>query len=95
MFGGMNQAWVSARYFGWSGASICTRLRTRCGLPPIMARTAASASLVVITVALSPLWNRAFWRLISRMSAWRVATQKGSNPSISARPNGLLARSQA
>ena len=40
MFCGMNQAWVRTRYFGWSGASICTRLRTRCGLPPVISRTA-------------------------------------------------------
>ena len=41
----MNQPCVSARYFGWSGASICTSERTRFG-PPVILRVALLDRLV-------------------------------------------------
>ena len=43
-FCGMNQAWVSARYLWWSGASMWIRVRSRCGLPPIISRTFLSTA---------------------------------------------------
>jgi hypothetical protein len=77
MFCGRNHDWVMSRYLGWSGASICTRVRTRCGLPPVIERTIRSPSMVVKVVGMSPEWNRSFCRLISRMSACLVTSQKG------------------
>ena len=70
------------------------RVRSRCGLPPIISRTFLSAAWLTMVGERSPLWNRLFWRLISRMSSWRVTTQNGSTPSIWATPIGSLARSQ-
>ena len=52
---------------------IWTRVRNRCGLPPVTLRTYLSPSMVVKVVGISPLWNRLFWRLTSRMS-WCLET---------------------
>ena len=48
----MNQDCVSARYFGWSGASIWTSERTRCGLPVIL-RVRSSIAFIVRVVGRS------------------------------------------
>ena len=61
---------------------------------PVSLRTNASLALSVSVVARSPLWNSAFCRLISAMSACLVTTQNGSKPLTSARLSGKFARSQ-
>jgi len=51
---GMNQDCVSARYFGWSGASIWTNERTRFGVPVIL-RVRSSIAFIVSVVGRSAL----------------------------------------
>ena len=50
----MNQDCVSARYFGWSGASIWTSERTRFGVPVIL-RVRSSIAFIVSVVGRSAL----------------------------------------
>jgi hypothetical protein len=69
----MNQAWVSRRKARWSGASICTMVRTP-GWPSAMLRSAAR---LVSVIGPSPLWNSSARRPASMTSAWRETSQNG------------------